>query len=130
LSRQVSPFAVLSGGLKSSETGEGTPDLPIDEKKMEQAMMTLASEMEGVDDNDPKAAARFMQKFSSLTGLELNDGMQEALRRMEAGEDPEAVEAEMGDMFDGEAMPFVMPGQKGGRRFLAPPSRDETLYEM
>jgi putative FmdB family regulatory protein len=130
LDRKVSRFAALRGGKKEGGE-EGMPDLPIDESRMEQAMMAMASEMEGMDENDPKAAAKFMQKFSSLTGLELNDNMKEALRRMESGEDPEAIEQEMGDMFAGDEMPFVLPGQKGGGlKYLLPPSRDETLYEM
>lgn len=130
LSRRVSPFAVISGGGSSEEGEGGMPDLPIDEGKMERAMMALASEMEGADDNDPRAAAQFMKNFSNLTGLELNDSMKEALRRMEAGEEPETIEAEMGDLFAGDEMPFVMPGQKGAGKRLAPPSRDETLYEF
>jgi putative FmdB family regulatory protein len=133
MSRKVSRFATISGGKKEGdETTEGMPDLPIDESRMEQAMTALASEMEGVDENDPKAAARFMERFTNLTGLELNENMREALRRMESGEDPEALEAEMGDLLGGEEMPFAMPGQKkaGIGKYIRPPSRDETLYEM
>lgn len=133
MNRKVSRFATISGGKREGdEAPDGRPDLPIDENRMEQAMTALASEMEGVDENDPKAAARFMQRFTNLTGLELNDNMKEALRRMESGEDPEALEEEMGDLLAGDEMPFALPGQqKGGLgKYSRPPSRDETLYEM
>jgi putative FmdB family regulatory protein len=133
MDRKVSRFAALSGNKKEGAEGpEGMPDLPIDENRMEQAMTALASEMEGMDENNPKAAAKFMQRFSSLTGLELNENMKEAMRRMEAGEDPEALEEEMGGMMEGDEMPFVLPGQsKGGAgKYTRPPSRDETLYEL
>jgi hypothetical protein len=56
--------------------------------------------------------------------------MTEALRRMEQGEDPDQIEAEMGDLLEGED-PFQMGGKKGargGRR--PPPRRDETLYDL
>jgi hypothetical protein len=62
--------------------------------------------------------------------MELGPGMDEAIRRMERGEDPEAVEAEMGDLLESEE-PFVLPSQKGGGRSRRPPPRhDETLYEL
>jgi putative FmdB family regulatory protein len=133
MSRKVSRFATISGGKREgNDAPDGMPDLPIDENRMEQAMTTLASEMEGMDENDPKAAACFMQRFSNLTGLELNDSMKEALRRMEGGEDPEALEEEMGDLLGGDEMPFALPSQQksGAGKYNRPPSRDETLYEM
>ena len=108
--------------------------LPIDERKMEDAMTTLAGDAEKMNEDDPKEAARLMRKFSSMTGLKLGGGMEEALGRMEAGEDPDAIEAEIGDVMESED-PFVLPDQgqtKAGRQEArrSGPRRDETLYEM
>ena len=128
LQRRVSLFAVVSAG--KSEKEESAPDLPIDESKMESAMAALASEAEGMNKEDPKAAARLMQKFSQMTGLKLGKNMEKALKRLEAGEDPEAIEAEMGDLLEGDKNPFEMPDKKGSRMAPPPPARDETLYEM
>jgi hypothetical protein len=67
-----------------------------------------------------------------MTGIEMGAQMQEALRRMEAGEDPEQVEAEMGDLLE-EEEPFLLPGQKprrSGGAAKAPPKKDDTLYEL
>ena len=132
LQRQVSAFAVVSGG-KSEGEGEGAgDDFPVDDARMEQAMETLASEAEGLNEEDPRAAARLMRRLSDMTGIEYNEGMEEALRRLEAGEDPDAVEAEMGDLLEGDGEPFALPGaaRPGRRRRLRPPRRDDTLYEM
>lgn len=99
---------------------------------MGRAMETLAREAERIDDNDPRQAADLMRKLTDMTGIEMGPQMQEALRRMEAGEDPEQVEAEMGDLLE-EEEPFLLPGQKGrktGRSAPAPPKRDDTLYEL
>ena len=78
-------------------------DMPFDESRMEGALTQLAGEAEKIDENDPKAAAELMRKFSSMTGVEFGGGMEEALSRLEAGEDPEQIEKEMpglGDSLD------------------------------
>ena len=69
----------------------------IDESKMEQALDSLMKDSENINEDDPKQAADLMRKMTNMTGLELGPGMEEALRRMENGEDPEQIEAEMGD---------------------------------
>jgi len=57
--------------------------------------------------------------------------MTEALQRMERGEDPDQIEAEMGDLLEGED-PFLLPGRKGGKKSgkRAAPQRDDTLYDL
>ena len=127
LSRQMSAFAFTG---KAKEDGD-LADLPFDESKMEKAMQMLAGEAENINEDDPRQAANLMRKLTDMTGLELGPGMQEALKRMEAGEDPDAIEAEMGDLLEGEE-PFALPETKGtakGRRRPAP-KRDETLYDL
>ncbi len=118
-------------------TGSSSPDeddplggLPIDESSLENAMADLESEAAGLDDEDPRAMARFMRRFSDKIGLKYNDQMEEALSRLEAGEDPEAIEEEMGDMFDDEEMPFEFAGKQLNIRKSRPLKRDETLYDL
>jgi putative FmdB family regulatory protein len=127
LTRQVSAFAVGHRGEGGGED-DVMGDLPIDESRMEGAIEALASEAERLNEDDPRAAAELMRKFSSMTGLAFNEGMEEAIARMEAGEDPDAIEQEMGDLMDGDADPFVVGGK--GRRKRGAPMRDTTLYEM
>lgn len=128
LDRMVSRASVLSG--KSSEEDELGADLPIDESKLEGAMASLASEAEGLDEDDPRSMAKFMRKFSDQTGLKYNDQMEEALSRLEAGEDPEKLEEEMGDIFDEDELPFELPGKKSSGDKQPRPNRDETLYDL
>ena len=124
LEKQVSAFAI-SRNLE--EPQEGMPD--IDESKIEQAMMTLAGDMESMDEDDPKAMASFMRKLSTMTGLELGEGAEEALSRLEAGEDPEQIESEMGDLFDGNEL-FSQKKIKGWKKQFLPPEHDDTLYVL
>jgi hypothetical protein len=127
LSRQMSAFAFTG---KAKEDGD-MDDLPFDEGKMEKAMNMLAGEAENINEDDPRQAANLMRKLTDMTGMELGPGMQEALKRMEAGEDPDAIEAEMGDLLEDEE-PFLMPEKKGGKKGTkrAAPRRDETLYDL
>jgi len=124
LERQVSHFAVSKG--RQEEQTEGMPDL--DETKLEGAMEALAGERTNLNEDDPREMARFMRRLSEATGLNLGGGMKEAIRRLEAGEDPERIEAELGDVFEGEN-PFT-EGLKGLKRKYVPPTHDETLYPL
>ena len=112
LRREVSTFAMTG----KAEESDGMDDLPIDESKMESAITALAGEAEGMNEDDPRAAARLMRKFSSMTGLEFNENMEQAMQRMEAGEDPEKIEQEMGDMMGEDEDPFILPSKKGGKK--------------
>ena len=139
LKRQMSRFATVKQvgdvGGGSGEAGAGTPD----EARMERAMEAFAREAESVNEDDPRAAAQMMRRFSEMAGMPIGPGMEEALRRIEAGEDPDAVESEMGDLLEGED-PFGAPGEAagadlpGGKRAVVarsrPPARDEKLYTL
>ncbi len=125
LSRQMSAFAV-TGRAKENDALD---DLPVDEGKMEQAMQMLAGEAENISEDDPKQAAQLMHKLTRMTGLELGTGMQEALARMEKGEDPEKIEAEMGDILENED-PFAPAAKKGCKQRRGAPRKDEKLYDL
>jgi len=83
-----------------------------------------------MDENDPRQMARFMRRLSDATGMNLGSGFEEAMRRLEAGEDPEKLEEEMGELFSAENMDnlFSREGIKGLKRKYTPPAHDDTLY--
>jgi len=127
LTRQMSVFARITRG-REEPSEDDMP--PIDESRMEKAMNMLAGEMDGIDEEDPRQAVRLMRKLSDLTGLQLGDGMEEALSRMERGEDPEQIEQEMGDLLDSED-PFTLAQKTTrGTSRRAQPRVDETLYDL
>ena len=108
LSRMMSSFAVTG---KAKEDGD-LDDLPFDETRMEQAMNMLAGEADKINEDDPRQAADLMRKLTDMTGMQLGDNMEEALTRMEKGEDPDKIEAELGDLLESED-PFIIPEKKG-----------------
>jgi len=128
LERMVSSFATISGG-RDSEAGDD--DFPIDESKMQKAMAALANEAGKINEEDPKQAANLMRKFSDAAGIKMGSGMEEALSRMERGEDPDKIVEEMGDLLEGEE-PFIETQKKkgGGSKQKPQPTRDETLYDL
>ena len=96
-------------------------------------MQLLEREAGNLDEDDPRAAARVMRELSKASGLEMSPAMEEAMRRMEAGEDPEAVEEDLGETLDAldQDMPFLPPGSRAKRPLrLRPPKKDETLYDL
>ncbi len=125
LKRQMSAFARISGAKEK----ENADDLPIDESKIEKALNLLAKEADGINEEDPRQAATLMRKFTDATGATLGPSMEEAIIRMEAGEDPEQIEAEMGDLIEQEE-PFMFEGKRRAGTRKPKPSRDETLYEL
>ncbi|MFH1350735.1 MAG: zinc ribbon domain-containing protein [Pseudomonadota bacterium] len=125
LERQMSIFATPRN--RGEEEDMPVPDM--DESKMEQAMNLLAREAEHMDENDPRQAVNLMRKLTDMTGLNLGPGMEEALRRMEAGEDPEQIEAEMGDLLEGEE-PFSLKERSMRLTKRHPPKVDEKLYYL
>ncbi|MBT0666066.1 zinc ribbon domain-containing protein [Geobacter pelophilus] len=129
LERKVSHFAISSGRKDESSGGE-IPE--IDEAKLEKALMGMASEFDGADENDPRQMAKMMRRLSEATGMNLGGGFEEAIRRLESGEDPEVVEAEMGDVLDDSNIEnlFAKDGLKGLKRRYTPPAHDETLYRF
>lgn len=137
LGRQASLFAISRGRAQGGEDA-GDEDLPagLDEAKLMNAFASMAGELENLDQDDPKQAAQTMRKLFEATGLKLGDGMAEAIRRMEAGEDPDQIDAELGDVLDSED-PFGTVGAartadalKQLRRDLLPAARDDTWYPL
>jgi putative FmdB family regulatory protein len=125
LTRFMSSFSIVKKGAED----EGEDSLPFDEEKMERAVGMLAHEAENINEDDPRQAAQMMRKLSEMTGLRMGKGMQEALERMEAGEDPEKIEEEIGDLLE-EEEPFLLSEKKAPRETSQAPRRDTTLYEL
>jgi hypothetical protein len=56
--------------------------------------------------------------------------MEEAIARMESGDDPEEIERDMGDLMDGDE-PFSLEAMKKKAQAASrKPAHDDTLYEL
>ena len=124
LKRLLSNLSVL----RERSQGDSEESLPFDEQKMEKAVGMLAHEAQNINEDDPKQAAHLMRRLSEMAGIDMGKGMKEAMDRIEAGEDPEKIEQEMGDIL--EENPFALPEKKAAKEKNIGPYKDETLYEL
>ena len=134
----VSGFSVTG---KSGESGNGDTQFgdDPDDPRVEAAIAEMEREMSGIDEEnpDPRRMGRLMRKMAHLSGEELPPSMEEMVRRMEAGEDPEKLDEEFGDLLEEDLSDskFDESGSGGsgatrGQKKTLPPSRDPTLYDF
>lgn len=104
LRRKPASFAVVSARSAESEDPEDEMLAGMDEEKMAAAMESWMGEMErsGADPDDPRQMAKMFRSFGDAVGMEAGPKMEEMLHRLEAGEDPDALEEEMGDFDEGD----------------------------
>lgn len=129
MERVISRFAVTG----RAEEKQASPADAAD-PQMERVMAEMQREMAGIDESnpDPRALGRMMRKMTEATGQPMPKEMEQMIRRMEAGEDPEKLEEEFGDAFEGMDMPGEEEAGDPGtaRPTRRQPVRDPALYEM
>ncbi len=125
LQRRMSSF--MTPKNKGWEDDTAMPDM--DEAKMEQVMSVLAEKVGHVDENDPRQAADLMRKMTEMTGLKTGPAMEEMIARVEAGEDPEQVEADMGELLESEDT-FTLKQESSGPVKKRPLLVDDNLHYL
>lgn len=138
LTKSISNFAITTGGKREEPTN--APVEAGDDPRMEAAMQAMEQEFSQVDENDPKAMARMMRRMSELTGEKIDSEMEEVVRKLEEGADPDSLEEQMGadasaeDAYGEGAMPQSADAAQKERRhrwkvLTQPPRRDPKLYD-
>lgn len=144
MQKLVSSFAVTSGGQGEKEPAEAADPAggtaSADDTRMEAAMNAMEREFGQVDENDPKAMGRMMRRMAELTGEKLDGEMEEVVRKLEEGADPDSLEEQLGDGPEGDSgapdgpPPATGEGQREPRhrykvRRRQPVRRDPKLYD-
>lgn len=96
----------------ASANDPAEPPMPhFDDSRVERAMMEMERDMEHMDENNPKHMAHLMRKMKDLMPAgTMPKELDTAIKRLEAGEDPEKIEADMGDVLGG-----LMGGEEGAK---------------
>jgi len=95
---------------------------PAQQARAEREMFRLMNQAESLDERDPRQLGAFLRRMTEIVGEDSGPELREAIRRLEAGEDPEKIEAEYGDLLglgEGEE-------SRGGGEY----SYDEGLYDL
>jgi hypothetical protein len=140
LKKVVSQFA-FTGRAEEPKADADTPagEGGVDDARMEAAMAAMESEFASVDENDPRAMARMMRRMSELTGEKIDGEMEEVVRKLEEGADPDSLEESLGaaegeegtepPIGEGEAEKPEARARRRIRRVTTAPRRDPRLYD-
>jgi putative FmdB family regulatory protein len=126
LEKQLSRFA-MTRGLAEPAPGNGLGDegpMPdLDDPRVARAMAEMERDLEHLDENNPKHMAQMMRKMKDiLPPGSMPKELDIAIKRLEAGEDPEKIEEDMGDVL-GDLMGGEGEGGAGGY------AKDGGLYD-
>jgi hypothetical protein len=79
------------GGAQEAPSGGGPEDA-----RMEAAMGAMEREMAGVDESDPRAMGRMIRRMAEISGEKIDGDMEEVVRKLEEGADPDSLDSEFG----------------------------------
>jgi len=142
--KMLSRFAVNTGGYGDEPPSAPSAGDTADDSRMEAAMGAMEREFSQVDENDPRAMGRMMRRMAELSGEKIDGEMEEVVRKLEEGADPDELEDRMGgegtpggedDPYGEGPIPGGAPGdpktESRGRYRVrrAAPTRDPKLYD-
>jgi hypothetical protein len=99
MQKLLSAFAVTSGGKKGEEAPPASAlnaEGGADDARMEAAMGAMEKEFANVDENDPRAMGRMMRRMAEMSGEKIDGEMEEVVRKLEEGADPDSLEEQLG----------------------------------
>jgi putative FmdB family regulatory protein len=127
LERKPSTFATLRHGGDEAED----PLERLGEENLDRVLESMAGDLTGIEEGneDPRALAGMFRRIGEAAGLEPGPRLAEMLARLEAGEDPDSLEEELGGDFDEEdAMSELFLARKALAQRRKKPRVDDTLY--
>jgi len=134
LAKQLSRFAAISHSAKSDDEPavDDSGASEVDDPRVLRAMNELERDMEHLDENNPRHMAHMIRKMKDLmppgaVPAELDI----AIKRLESGEDPEKIEADMGPLLEQAfgAAPEDEDDPDSGGHFGRGYARDPGLYD-
>jgi hypothetical protein len=149
LRKTVSQFAFTGRAAEPSAAPPAGEEAGGDDPRMEAAMQAMEKEFSSVDENDPRAMGRMMRRMAELTGEKIDGEMEEVVRKLEEGADPETLDEQLGGGAPGEGEggedPYGDPSAGSGAgqteaqrkearmkyklRRAAAPRRDPQIYD-
>ena len=111
------------------------PFAKLDPRQADQVMRELESTVNRMDEHnpDPRQMGALMRKMCDMTGEKMDGAMEEVVRKLEEGTDPQEIEERMGDLMDGSSEEQLDNPENDGRNTIPRPRRlvrDPELYDL
>jgi truncated hemoglobin YjbI len=144
MQRMYSGFSVTGLSSRNEESEEmgnndsqDDPFANMSEKQASHVMKELEKNLGGMDDEnpDPRHMGKMMRKMCELTGEKMDGVMEEVVRKLEEGANPEELEHKMGGQMEEIETELSKTDdtedkRKRSRSMNLPVIRDPVLYEM
>jgi hypothetical protein len=129
--KMISSFSVTGNKDNSEDESMGSH---ISDHDLQAAMAEMENEITGIDEEnpDPRQLGHLMRKMTEMSGEKMPERMEEIMCRLEAGEDPEKLEEEFGDMLEDEEETSENPTEKNENKKSEKQllTRDPQLYNI
>ena len=114
----------------------------MDPSKSGELMKELESSIAGMDEEnpDPRQMGSLMRRMCELSGENMDEPMEEVIRKLEEGTNPEELEERMGDFMGEDGEEGIPRGKDEDgedtihsrlrKLLMKTPSRDPQLYEF
>lgn len=127
--------------LPENQGDSDDPFAGMDPARAEGVMKELEGALDGMDDDnpDPRQMGKLMRKMCEMTGENMDEPMEEVVRKLEEGMDPDALEERMSDFLGDEEGASAENTDGGGKDearaklkniIRKPLVRDPELYEF
>jgi hypothetical protein len=96
LQKMVSAFAIAGGGARDEAAARPpAAEASAEDRRMAAAMGAMEREFAGMDENNPREMARMMRRMTEASGEKLDGQLEEVVRKLEEGADPDSLEDKM-----------------------------------
>ena len=140
----MSAFSLTGSGEGADETDAASMDgsdvdpfSKLSDTQTSHVMKEMESAMAGMDEDnpDPRQMGSLMRRMCEMTGEKMDGVMEEVVRKLEEGANPEELEARMGDAIDDSAESQDTKDSATNetvkkRNSRLPLTRDPKLYEF
>ena len=117
-----------------TDNSDADPFADLEPSKAKHLMQEMEKSISSIDDDnpDPKQMGNLMRKMCEMSGERIDDRMEEVVRKLEEGKDPNEIENDMEEYLSGDSIDANEENEESARKLLNQKkmTRDEELYQF
>jgi hypothetical protein len=117
-----------------TDNSDADPFADLEPNKAKHLMQEMEKSISSIDDDnpDPKQMGNLMRKMCEMSGERIDDRMEEVVRKLEEGKDPNEIENDMEEYLSGDSVDANEENEESARKLLNQKkmTRDEELYQF